>query len=408
MTHLILSIAGKRMQNRRGAMLVFVAVAMVGLMGMLTLTLDIGAASRQRRIAQTAADAGAIAGGTQIFRDMDSASVVDAATRSILQNGFVAANATISYPPATGPHAADRRYVQVVMFKPIATIFGRIFNKDSVNVQASAVAGVEGQSNYCVYGLGTSGNAIDIPGDLTANGCGVISNGSIYVKNNISGTPEPSVAAVGTIDAGTGNMTEGIAPVPDPYAYLRVPTNTTCDFYNTVVNGTKSLTAGVYCGGITINGTANLGPGTYFILGGGLTGGSVSGTGVTIINSNGPGNNVAAFRPIVFGNACGFALTAPTTGPYKGVVVYQDPAGPSAPGANTDNEICGKGASPYDIQGAVYLPTQTFKLGNSNGKLSMKGALVAKYITGQNGGGKYTFTGATSGTGAARRLSLVQ
>ena len=55
-------------RERHGAMLVFVAVAGVVLMGFLAMTLDIGAGARQRRIAQTAADAGAIGGGQEILR----------------------------------------------------------------------------------------------------------------------------------------------------------------------------------------------------------------------------------------------------------------------------------------------------------------------------------------------------
>src|SRR5687767_10536496 len=65
----------KLVRERRGAMLVFIAVAGIVLMGFLAMTLDIGAGSRQRRIAQTAADAGAIGGGQEIYRLNGSAAV---------------------------------------------------------------------------------------------------------------------------------------------------------------------------------------------------------------------------------------------------------------------------------------------------------------------------------------------
>ena len=41
---------GGRMKNRRGALILFVAVSMVGLLGLVAIAADIGAAQRQRRI----------------------------------------------------------------------------------------------------------------------------------------------------------------------------------------------------------------------------------------------------------------------------------------------------------------------------------------------------------------------
>jgi hypothetical protein len=400
-----------RIRNERGAMLAFVAIVMVALMGMLAMTLSVGAANRERRIAQTAADAGAIGGSTQIYRGMDSATVVAAARNSATRNGFATGSITVNYPPVTGPHTGNGEYVEVLINTTIPTIFGAgsILHKDSLNIQARAVGGLGGPSEYCVYALGDAGNVIDIPGDVTTS-CGVVANASIYVKKTIEGDPPPTVAAVGTVSGGPpGHTFTGIPPVPDPFAYLRVPAETSCNYTNYTVSANTTLNPGVYCGGITINGgTATLTKGTYILRGGGLTGGDVVGTEVTIINTNGPGNDISQFRPIVFGNACTLALTAPLSGTYKGIAIFQDPAGPAAPAANTTNEVCGKGATPYDIVGVVYFPTQTFNLGNSNGKLSIQGTLVAKYITGQNGGGKYKFFVDGSGVAAPKRASLIE
>ena len=397
------------MRNRRGAMLAFAAVSMVGLMGMLAITLDVGAGNRQRRVAQTAADAGAIGGGTQIYRGMDDAAIEAAALNSAMRNGFAAGDISVFHPPATGPHAGDIDYVEVLVTKNIPTIFGTIFNMDSLDVQARGVAGLGSLSTYCIYSLATTGAGIDIPGDLTTN-CGVVSNSSgdpaIYVKKGIEA---PLVAAVGTVDGGpSGSTFTGIAPVPDPFASLQIPAETTCDYTNLAVNSDSTLNPGEYCGGITIekNIRATLNPGTYVLRGGGLTGGEIVGYGVTIINANGPGNDVSAFRPITFGNSCLHLLTAPTSGPYKGIVIFVDPAGPSS-GPNSINTFCGMGGDP-DILGIIYMPNQTFDLGNSNGKLTVTGLIIAKNITGQNGGGKFWVNLDTSGNSAPKRLSLVE
>lgn len=401
-----------RLHNRKGAMLVFVAVVSVALMSALAMTLSVGAGNRERRIAQTAADAGAIGGATQIYRVQDSATVVAAALNSATRNGFVAGEITVNYPPLTGPRAGNPLFVEVVVDRNIATIFGSGpgLGRDSLAIRARAVGGLGPPSEFCVYALSEVGNSIDIPGDLTTN-CGVIANASIDVKKGITGTPTPTVAAVGSVSGGpTGYTITGIPPITDPYAYLQVPAETSCDHTNFTVAVAAVLNPGVYCGGITVAQDANavLLKGTYIIRGGGLSGGHIVGDEVTIINSNGMGNDVSAFRPITFGNACTLRLTAPLDGPYAGIAILQDPAGPAAPAANTTNEVCGKGGSPYDIVGVLYFPTQTFYLGNSNGKLKMQGGLVAKYITGDNGGGKYTFSIDPSGIASPKRPSLIE
>lgn len=404
------SIPGPRLQNRKGAMLAFVAVVMVALLGMLAMTLSVGAGNRQRRIAQTAADAGAIGGATQILRWSGSGAVIAAARNSTMRNGFAASEITVNYPPLTGPRAGNGEFVEVLVNKRIGTIFGSgsVLNKDSLDIQARAVGGL-GPSTYCVFALGDAGDVIDIPGDVTTS-CGVVANADIYVKKGISGNPPPEVAAVGDVDGGpVGHTFEGIPPVPDPYSYLQVPAETSCDHTNFTVAASITLNPGVYCGGIRVTGgTATLLKGTYILRGGGLTGGDVVGTEVTIINTNGPGNDITAFRPITFGNSCTLSLTAPLSGPYKGIAIFQDPAGPEAPAAYTQNEVCGKGNTPYDIVGILYFPTQTFYLGNSNGKMSIQGGLVAKYIKGENGGGKYKISIDGTGVASIKRSTLIE
>jgi len=56
-------ISGAKCDDRRGAMLALVGVTIVALLGSMALVLDVGAGQRQRRVAQTAADAGAVGWG---------------------------------------------------------------------------------------------------------------------------------------------------------------------------------------------------------------------------------------------------------------------------------------------------------------------------------------------------------
>lgn len=417
--------APSRLRNRRGAILIVVSVSMVALLGMLALTVDLGAGRRERRIAQTAADAGAIGGGQEILRGTDSASVVAGAKYSAInRNQFLASEVSVFYPPQSGNHIGNKRYVEVRIARSIPTIFGGIFNRSSLNVGTRAVAGVDSVGGlYCVWGLAgpPPANSIDLSGDMGAN-CGVQANGDIYVKKDLEA---PIIASVGLVEGQQGDFRTGIPPFNDPLASLPVPTQTApCDYTGFKVTGNMNLLPGVYCGGITYQGnnrTANLAAGTYVMRGGGIdgtaNGSTLTGTNVTIINTNGPGNSVAQFGPISFGNNCYTGLTAPTSGTYKGILIFQDPAGP----AGLVNEICGKGPGSGgqgkcdftagqipDMVGAIYLPTQIIRVGNSNGKWLLEGAIISAGMLTGNGGGRYCVKNEPTAWSALLRLTLVE
>ena len=401
-------------------MLVFIAVSMVGMLGMLALTIDVGAGNRQRRIAQTAADAAAIFGAQDILRHTDSAGVWAAAMDGATLNHF-GSEALVFYPPSSdaGALAGNLDYVEVKIAKTVPTLFGFILNKPTLDVKARAVAGAAAFSQYCVIALDTTGSAINMPNgsELDASNCAVGANSDIVAHTLFAQT----IGSTGDVNVqlpGGAIIKEGLAPVVDPFAHLAVPEEEVdeCDAHpaTVVVNVDMAVDQGTYCGGFRIeaNRRLTLNPGTYIIRGGGIdglaNGAELYGDGVTIIVSNGPGNDVSAFEPIRFGNTCYHTLKAPTAGDYKGIVVFGDPAGPTT-GTNSIHKFCGKGleAGP-DIRGTIYLPTQTFELTKANGKLVIAGTVVAKVVTAENGGGKYTIQSDASGNSGFKRISLVQ
>jgi hypothetical protein len=407
-------VAAPRLKNRRGAMLVMASISIVALLGLVAIATDIGSGNHQKRIAQTAADAGAIGGGRQLERKLDSASVIAYAITSTGKNGFSAAETSVFYPPATGNHVGDMNYVEVVIAKPVPTLFGRIFNRDTIQVRARAVAGLGTSATYCLYNFATAGIGVNWDGKMETN-CGVVSNASLDFKKGITA---PYVAAVGTINNGPGGKSfPGTPPVFDPFTYLTVPAETTCDFTNKVVASDALLDPGVYCGGITVNDNilATLKAGVYIIRGGGLKGGQIEATaGVTIINTNGPGNDLTKYKPITFGNNCKFHVFAPSSGTYKGIAVLTPTVVPAAASATDNvNDLCGKGtntpcdgADP-DIRGIVYMPNQAFRVSNSNGKLTVAGTLITKYMTSSSGATGCFFLDA-SGNSPLKTLSLVE
>src|SRR5437762_721343 len=137
--------------NRRGAMLVFVAVTMVACMSLMALALDGGAIQRQRRLTQKAADAAATAAAIEIFRNrLDSvqASALSGAKRNGFEDGVNGVTITVTYPTTTGFFVGGN-YVKVEVTKRMATTFSSFIGQDSATVRSQAIGGM-GPSNICL------------------------------------------------------------------------------------------------------------------------------------------------------------------------------------------------------------------------------------------------------------------
>src|SRR5437764_8911302 len=79
----------ENLHNRRGAVLPLVAITLVGLLALMAFAIDGGAVQRERRLAQNAADAGALAGAQEILRGHTQAVAFAAADTGARRNGFV-------------------------------------------------------------------------------------------------------------------------------------------------------------------------------------------------------------------------------------------------------------------------------------------------------------------------------
>ena len=121
--------------------------------------------------------------------------------------------------------------------------------------------------------------------------------------------------------------TTGSAYQGDPLTFLSPPTSSTCNYTNfKVTTGSSTLNPGTYCNGITISGATNVtfNPGTYILMGGGLnvSGASIlKGSGVTFFLTQGLGYS---YGPMSISSSVVATLSAPTSGSYYGILVYQD------------------------------------------------------------------------------------
>ena len=356
-------------KDESGQALVMSALCMTCLIGFVALAADVGVLLRERRLAQIAADAGAVAGAGEY----NYGGATTAAQAATAQNGFTngtgGATVTVHSPPSFGPHTSGSAngYVEVIVQQVQPALFRGFLGLGSITVAARAVAYANGPTNGCIYTLGTSGADLSMTGNanIQVTTCGIIVNSSsgnaISLNGNVT-LDAQSIGVVGGVSK-SGNITlsptpvTGVVPTSNPLGFLAAPTIPGhCSANpNLAGNVTQTLTAGCY-NGITANGNINLtlSPGLYIINGPlSLTGNvSLTGTGVTLdlLSSTSIPGNVA------------LNLTAPTSGTYNGVIIYQ-------PSTNTSSlALTGNAGSTFE--GIVYAPSAAVSLtGNSGSTL---------------------------------------
>ena len=186
-------------------------------------------------------------------------------------------------------------------------------------------------------------------------------------------------------------------PVPDPYANVSMPSSTGCDYNGYSIGWTASQTTlypGRYCNGLSMSNGANvaLSSGIYYVKSGsfGIAGGaSVTGTGVTIVLTTADGGN--SYATFAISNGGNITLSAPTTGQTAGILFFGDR---NAPSSNT-NVLSGFTAA--NLQGAIYLPTQTMQYGSSAGTITGCQQLIAWHV--DDNINNLPFNGTCTGTG---------
>jgi len=370
-----------RYKSEAGQAVIFTAVAMVALMGFAGLAVDMGLMRYEKRAQQSAADGAAIAGADEIRNGVGGINLaaLNAATANAFtdNNGGAACTDSsavgcigvlVNHPPATGPHAGQANYVEVLVTSEQPNYFMTLVGINKTTVTARAVATLIGESGTgagCIYTLGPPGVGVgvDVVGTPTLNmpTCGIEDNGNFTTKGAKLDVSAGSIGVVGTdTNSGGGKVTctapgpcptNGIPAVGDPLSYLNPPSVGTPIAFNAA-----NPAPGTYSS-ITVNNTqvVNFPAGTYIVNGnltinGGATicdqvgaGCSPTGTpngGVTFYITNG--------GAVTINGTANVYLAAPSSGTYAGVLFYQDPNDTSTA------KLDGTAQSYY--QGALYFP----------------------------------------------------
>ena len=355
-------------RHERGQIYVLITFGLTVLVAFMALAIDVGYLKHQKRRMQAAADSAALAGASELkYGTLTTGAVRDASLNGFT-DGTAGAKVTVNNPPTSGAYAGDQNYVEAIVSQPEQWFFMRVLGLQSVTVRARAVADAS-SGKYCIYSLNPSksGAAHTDGGDSLTSSCGLMvdSNSSTALTNNGSITAS-TVSIVGNYSGSKPSaqaVTTGVVAAGDPLAYLQPPTVGACNKTNySISSGSATLNPGVYCGGITISGSAKVtaNPGTYILAGGGLNvqgNGSLTGTGVTFYNTKTTGY---AYQPIYTQDQAVLSLKAPTSGIYAGILFFQDRSISST--ALNVLGADGGGTGVGGFEGALYFPTTAVSL----------------------------------------------
>ena len=143
-------------KNQSGQALISTVLALTVLLGVGGLAMDMGVLRYEKRLQQTAADAAAVAGASNLTHGGVTTGAQSASAANGFTDGINNVTVTINNPPASGPHSGNGNYVEALVVAVQPTYFMRIFGINSETIAARAVAtNVSGGANSgCLYTLG--------------------------------------------------------------------------------------------------------------------------------------------------------------------------------------------------------------------------------------------------------------
>jgi Flp pilus assembly protein TadG len=407
-------------RDRMGAVAVLTGLTLTTLLGFAGLGTDATLWFVAKRNLQGAADVAAFSAATAELAGANSTTFTAAAKAVSKQYGFAdgvnGVSVTVNNPPASGNYTTNGEAVEVLISQPQPLFFSSLFLSTAPTATSRAVATEGASSDGCVMAL-DKGNVMDGVGDSGSGALNLV-NCTLYVNsssaNALQLSGSASINALSAFIVGnytmsgtssfkaTDGINTGATAVTNPYAGVKVPTFSGCNSSSvTPSSGTKSLTASTYggtmviCGNLGVSGTASLslGPGTYIIDSGSFavsgTTASVTGTGVTIILTS----SVGSYGTASISGTTTVTLSAPTSGPTKGIAIFQDPRA-----SGKTNSL--SGGSGQNITGALYFPNEavSYSGGSSTSTASPCTQLIGLTLTFS---GSSTFNSNCNGVGVA-------
>lgn len=372
------------LSDTSGAAAVVIALALPMVVGGFGLGTEVGSWYFNQRKLQNAADVAAFAAATQVragqLQEVAEATYVawaeEAALAAALRTGFRGDRGAIL---VVTPYSNDANKVEVRLQEQVPRGFSAIFASGPVGMGGRAVAAIDTDGiPSCVLALDERAEgALTFMGDndLTIRGCNAHANSlnenAVVVQGNPRVTTD-CISTSGGVRQGRDQLLtlteceaplENAAVIPDPYAHLEPPTDVIAQpcqdetVFGGPAGSTHTISEGRYCGTLELQRNVTLEPGIYVVEGDVIINSTanVVGEGVTIyirgdyeFRSNGAAN---------------VELSAPTEGPYAGILVFADQ---DSAASDVRHVMNGTASSFYN--GAFYAPRGNVDvLGNNSG-----------------------------------------
>lgn len=352
-----LSLLKAFVRHRRGSTILPFVLGLGVLTAAVASVVDFGYALNEKVKLQGAMDAAVIAGA------LDEGTAWQDKAVGTLKAPFEASIAEVI------DYQFDKSVTKVVTGQAtldVPTFFGGILGITSVRVSADATASGGNTDKVCILVKNpTASQALLVNSGATvsASTCRIdvaskASPAAIFNSGSNLNFKKICIAGSSIIDNGGShpNLEKSCTTTPDPFAgALPAAASATCTNNGGNYNGgTVNLTPGVYCNWFNFNGapTVNFAPGLYVIKSGGwnVNGGTWNGNGVTFY--------FADTSKIQFNSAAKTYLSAPTSGTYSGILIYE------ASGLSKSQFVWNTAAG-HTLSGLIYLPSRamTFNAG---------------------------------------------
>jgi hypothetical protein len=222
---------------------------------------------------------------------------------------------------------------------------------------------------------------------LYAAGSGNISAASTFAPSYGTDNSGSKITATPTLKPCAGDPLASKMPAA-PTIGASCLDQTTYTWMNNGQAGGKNYTInqGTYCNFNTANvGTLTMNPGLYimkttFSTNSGTT---IIGNGVTIYLANGVIANSGNYTyvaggatPYGVGNGTTMDITAPTSGTYAGIAIWDGNSSSSSP----DTFTFGGGAN-STFSGAIYAPNTNLVIGNNSGNSALSSNIIANWVS---------------------------
>jgi Flp pilus assembly protein TadG len=362
----------RALHDTRGGVVVLFAVALLPLIAAVGAAIDYSMLLRQKTLLQGAADEAAL----RAARELHLAQVGSSSSLISMAQTYANANLGGASPQLSnlGVNVALLDNNTAVKVAVSGTYTSRYFNFP-IAISAQATARAAGYP-MCALSLDPSSSGAiyaRTQAQITAQSCAVQANSNASDAIYTQGNAQMTAGAICSVGGAKGNnfyptpITD--CPImPDPLALRQAPPIGACVSTNEVVSGgTLALMPGNYCGGLHVTGGAivTLTPGEFVMSNGPLTVDS----GSTLITSGAGIYLTGAGAVLSFAADTTINMTAPTSGPLAGLLVFEDHLASSG-----QSHTIYSNNAPV-LHGTIYLPVNELYV-ETNGDVSKASAFT--------------------------------